>query len=282
MKRQLFLALAAVGIFSSPVLAATSVSIGGGGLGVVTGRSFGSTVTGYDVSYPECGATLPTVVPFAVVGVNGGIANNENSCLATQLTWAQSALGGAGQPATAVYANTGNPGDVTPTVPDWPASGTSPLYGTCSGTDTAACAYVYGVQRATQDLSWAKQAGLRMPGSLWWLDVETENSWSSNQAANAADLEGMVATLRAAGGAVGLYSASNQWNQIVGKYDGAGRYPNLGMLNNLPNWVAGATSLAQAQKACTSSSPFTAGGYNSLAQYAATNAAIDSDYSCRR
>jgi hypothetical protein len=91
-----------------------------------------------------------------------------------------------------------------------------------------------------------------------------------------------VATIRAAGGAVGIYSANDQWSQVVGNYDGRGRYANLGMLNGLPDWVAGATSLDGAKQNCLNFTPFTAGSYASMAQYVPAGAVIDSDYSCRQ
>lgn len=282
MKKQLLLTLAAACLFSSPVLAASSAEISGGSLGLFTGRDASSNAIGYDVSYPECRTTLPAVRQFTIVGVNGGLARTQNPCLSTELTWAETATGKVAQPPVALYVNTGNPGDVTPAVADWPTSGMSPLYGACNGTDSIACAYIYGRRRAAQDVAWAQAANMRVPGSHWWLDVETTNSWSDNQAANAADLEAMTATIRRAGGIVGVYSAGDQWGQIVGNYDGAARYLNLGMLNGLSDWVAGATSLEQAQAMCTNFTPFTSGGYASMTQYVPDGATIDSDYSCRR
>src|SRR3954447_24010902 len=70
--------------------------------------------TGVDVSWPQCGTTLPTGVPFAVVGVNGGTAATTNACLAEQLAWASTSTTGTdpGQRPVQLYVNTGNPGDV--------------------------------------------------------------------------------------------------------------------------------------------------------------------------
>ena len=48
---------------------------------------------GYDVSWPQCAQTLPTVLAFAVVGVNGGLATTTNPCLSSQLAWAAGAVG---------------------------------------------------------------------------------------------------------------------------------------------------------------------------------------------
>src|SRR5665213_2013644 len=67
---------------------------------------------GYDVSYPQCGKTLPTDLYFGIVGVNGGNAATANSCLADQLVWASKAKTGSNQSKNQVYVNTANPGQI--------------------------------------------------------------------------------------------------------------------------------------------------------------------------
>src|ERR1700709_1213856 len=89
-------------------------------LGVAGSASAAVTTIGYDVSYPQCGTTLPTAPPFGGVGGNGGVANNDNPCLASQLTWAWKSSGVARpQPKAQLYVNTANPGAVTPKVSSW-------------------------------------------------------------------------------------------------------------------------------------------------------------------
>ncbi|HEV7189061.1 MAG TPA: hypothetical protein VGN28_14295, partial [Blastococcus sp.] len=62
---------------------------------------------GYDVSYPQCGTSLPADRAFAVVGVNGGLSTRANPCLAAQLTWAWGASGAVPtQPRAQLYLNT--------------------------------------------------------------------------------------------------------------------------------------------------------------------------------
>jgi hypothetical protein len=96
-------------------------------------------------------------------------------------------------------------------------------------------------------------------------------------ASNRADLEGMVAYLKAngaatgAGGLLGVYSTGLQWGKI------AGTVPNGSNLNNLNSWLAGAVSLQGAKKNCQSA-PLGSGGWVSITQYA--TGGLDYDYSC--
>ena len=64
----------------------------------------------------------------------------------------------------------------------------------------------------------ASGLGLAAP-KMWWLDVETGNSWSSsNTALNAETLDGATAELAqlTAGIPVGVYSTPSMWRTIVG------------------------------------------------------------------
>ncbi len=138
---------------------------------------------------------MPKGQTFGIVGVNNGLANTTNPCLGTQLTWAGTSKGGTGQPLVALYVNTANPGAAGSW---WPSSNTyggttvANPYGECTGHSYgAACSYMYGYAKAYDD---ATIRGLRNPASyMWWLDVETGNSWSRKTLANRADLEGMAA-----------------------------------------------------------------------------------------
>jgi hypothetical protein len=130
---------------------------------------------GNDVSWPQCGQTLPKGQTFAIVGVNNGLANTTNPCLATELSWAGTSKGGTAQPLVAVYVNTANPGTAGAW---WPSSNTyggttvANPYGQCtSGSVGAACSYMYGYAKAYDD---ANIRGVSNPASYtWWLDVES-------------------------------------------------------------------------------------------------------------
>lgn len=236
---------------------------GGGGGGTST------VLTGNDISWPQCGKRLPGGQAFGIVGVNGGLANTTNSCLATELAWAGSSTGGTNQPKVSLYVNTANPGDVISQVNDWPTSGSTP-YGPCSGGNDQACAYQYGWNMASDD---AQIRGVSNPGSYkWWLDVETNNTWSASNTNNVADLEGMVDYFHSLGASAGLYSTSTQWNQIVGS-----AVSSTSSLNDLDSWLAGASSLSGAQANCKQP-PLTSGGQVSVTQYVSKR--TDYDFSC--
>ncbi|MDQ0079639.1 hypothetical protein [Arthrobacter oryzae] len=240
---------------------------------------------GNDVSWPQCGKTLPTGQAFAIVGVTGGLANNTNPCLAEQLTWAATSTGVTVQPKVALYVNTANPGHEGSW---WPSSNIYPddsdmevanPYGTCRHEVDHACSYMYGYAKAYDD---ATIRGVTNPGNyFWWLDVETENSWQTDTALNRATLEGMVdyftsitAGRKNAEGkdaGVGIYSTGYQWGII------AGTVPSSSSLTALPSWLAGARTLRGAKSNCslpglTPDSPVT------VTQY--VSAGLDYDYSC--
>jgi hypothetical protein len=213
---------------------------------------------------------LPSGQAFGIVGVNGGLANQPNECFAEELAWAQSSSGGTNQDKAALYVNTANPGDVIDQITDWPTSGSTP-YGDCDGTNSTACAYEYGKERATADVSFI---GSNNPaGFQWWLDVETNNSWSTNTANNVADLEGMTDYFNTIGASVGLYSTGYQWRQIVGD-----SVSSTSSLNGLDSWLAGASNLSDAQTKC-SDPALTDGGTVSLVQYVSKR--TDYDFSCK-
>lgn len=242
---------------------------------------------GADISYPQCSGSQVGPLPgssgtpsaaFGIVGVNDGKPATLNPCLVPEFTWANAMTAQAPQ----LYVNTADPGN---TVADWPTSGTN-TYGTCTtvksrnkivGADSQACAYEYGVEQATNDLSFATNAAATT--SMWWLDVETANSWLAHRLIdlNQADLLGMVNTFSPSGSGitVGAYSTHYQWTKILGTLSG----PAAGTLNALAQWIpSGTGSEATAQADCTNGAlpPFTAGTLTYV-QYTAT---YDYDVAC--
>ena len=228
---------------------------------------------GNDISWPQCGKALPSGQAFGIVGVNDGLANNTNPCLSQELSWAYGSNATSGQPQVALYVNTANPGHQSAL---WPTNNIyhdatiyNP-YGTCTGAEDAACAYMYGYERAYDD---ANNRGVPYPETfLWWLDIETVNSWSTTDlVANKADIQGMADYFASLYTHAGLYSTSYQWKQIVGTTDAGSS------LNGLNSWLPGARSQKAAVSNC-SLAPLTAGGRVTLTQYISSN--LDYDNSC--
>jgi hypothetical protein len=234
------------------------------------------SLLGNDVSWPQCGKDLPKGQAFAIVGVNNGLANTTNPCLTEQLAWAAGSSGAAEQPKVSLYVNTANPGKAGswwPTSDEYPVG--SPVdnpYGSCKAKDYGkACAYMYGYAKAWDD---AYIRGISNPANyVWWLDVETGNSWSTtDKDANRAVLEGMTDffnSIDAEG--VGIYSTGSQWSQIVGTVNSSSN------LYRLPSWLAGARTLTGAKGNC-SNPPLTPGGDVELTQFVSRG--FDYDYSC--
>jgi hypothetical protein len=191
-----------------------------------------STTAGNDISYPQCGKPYPSGQAFGIVGLNGGLANNNNACFASEFSWAQRSSGLGGQPAASVYVNTGNPSGAGPVwlptsntfydAPDGTDSNTPftggtqvtvpvPSYGACTATNDAGCVYVYGWAKANEDFNHRNvAASASVP---WWLDVETSNSWETPgtsyptaYASNIADLMAMIDYFTSQGAHVGIYS----------------------------------------------------------------------------
>ena len=235
------------------------------------------TPSGNDVSYPQCGKTLPSRQPFGIVGVNEGLANTTNPCLADEIAWAQNSSGITRHGKVSFYVNTANPGNLR--VADWPTSNHDPIahvvvsdpYGGCAGKDDRACAWQYGWNIAELD---AQNRGILSPGRYrWWLDVETITSWESSTRNNRADLEGMVAYFHRIGGTVGIYSTASQWDKIVKTI------PSASSLYRLADWIPGARTLAQAMANCRLV-PLTGRGTVTVTQWTASK--TSHDFSCLR
>jgi hypothetical protein len=232
----------------------------------------GTTTTGNDISWPQCGGSYPTGQAFGIVGINHGLANNQNQCLALELVWASGSSGSTQLPKVALYVNTADPGLAA--VADWPTSNIDPTtnldvsattvwpYATkCNGDNSTACAWQYGWNRATKDMVWLRAAAGSPVNDVskyrWWLDVETGNTWEPAPylANNVADLQGMVAAFGyagilgfgSAGASVGIYSTSYQWSVITGGST-AVTFPGL---KGLPDWIPGARTLSAAQANCS-------------------------------
>ncbi len=258
--------MVAVGLALIVVFVVLIVALGGGS----------SPTTGYDVSYPQCSGSYPSNPLFGIVGVNGGLANNANPCLGSELRWARDTPGQKRpqQPPLSLYIDTANPGGHQ--VADWPSGGTTPLYGACNGLLTNACSYLYGEQRTAR--SYRLVAALDPVGRTapWWLDVELAASWAGTYQLNIAALQGFIAGLHDSGatGPIGIYSTSAQWHEITGL---TAQTTPTAFNGQLPDWVAGTkATLTQARQNCTNGD-FT-GVAPTLAQYRI--GLLDADLRC--
>jgi hypothetical protein len=261
------LALATIGA-TAPVQA----SMAGG-----PATSLPPTGAGIDISFPQCSSNshvdLPASIPFAVIGVNGGVASNSNRCLESEYNSAILLAGTTDQPHASLYVNTGNPALAATWWPkdDRTQSGTAVQNpdGTCAHAAGPACAYVYGYSMAQADYRRAHKKLTRVP-SLWWLDVETTNTWQADVGANAASLTGMVDYFQSKALTVGIYSTSFQWKKI------AGVTPATSHLAGLMSWLAGG-SYVGAPADCEKGA-LTPNGRVAMVQYVTH---LDNDYSCR-
>ncbi|MHB8505392.1 MAG: hypothetical protein ACYDEN_06700 [Acidimicrobiales bacterium] len=291
-----------------------------GGLAAPATAGASTPPVGNDVSYPQCGTTLPASPAFAIVGLDGGRANDLSPCFGpsssypsfrqSELYWATaSATGRTAQPKVSLYVNTADPGNVYGGSPvgDWPTSSSAAdPYGSCltttvttaSGTSTVgqsspACAWQYGSDKASQDAAWLTSAAdaidsqessvpvAATAGSYpWWLDVETVNTWQAGVSGQALNVADLQGMIAA------LHAAGAT---SVGVYSSASEWDAItggatsavsGSLYRIPDWVLGARSLAQAEANCASPS-FTAGSVT-IAQWFSSPgfSSPDEDYAC--
>ena len=180
--------------------------------GASTVNPYPTGSSGYDVGYPNCSETPPG--GFAIVGLGSGRPFKTNRCLASE--WA-TAKGFGGTPTPALYFNTGYSGayarDITspctkyagPSVTGFPKHDQS----------TYMKAWEIGCSEAAYAATIAKTNN--EDPSMWWADIETGNSWSTNQTVNQYAVDGISYEMQqSTPGVAGVYSYTAAWNKIVG------------------------------------------------------------------
>jgi len=221
-----------------PLLSLASILTTAGSLltGQVGLAGYTTGSTGYDISYPQCGSTYPTGA-FGVVGVNGGYPFvHYNPCLADEY---------AHSPHATLYINTGYDPlythvDSRHPTPDCLAH-SSPIHSAAE----QQVAWAVGCSEASRSMAYAVSQGVASPRG-WWLDVETENSWSSTDLSlNQYTIQGIVDTLhRHSAAPIGVYSTGHQWRTITG---------GLPVRGVRADWVAtGSFSAREARARCGS------------------------------
>ncbi len=187
---------------------------------------------GFDVSHPQCGVKLPAGGGFGIVGITGGRPLSSNKCSAKQVAWART------KPGHAVYVNTGYPGTGDPVA-----------YGRTIVDDAIAREHAAGAGQT----------------AMWWLDVETVNSWRGTPQENATVLDSMAARLLELGARVGIYSTPKMWAEVAGSW-----------APGLPVWYAtGPGAQADAETACSRSF---AGSQTAIVQWVQSNAGHQLDH----
>ena len=175
--------------------------------GAASGPYSGS---GYDASYPsaQCNASA---YPggFAIIGLGGGRPFTTNGCLARE--WA---LAPATPLAPSLYFNTGYAGAYAKQITAGckAAVASAPIPPGASGH-----------QKSTEEQAWeigcseAAYAAAHEPGTpaVWWADVETGNSWSTNTAYNDLAIDGLAYEMSQLGTG-GFYSTPAMWDKIAG------------------------------------------------------------------
>ncbi|GAC1640605.1 MAG: hypothetical protein NVS4B12_02150 [Ktedonobacteraceae bacterium] len=209
--------------------------------------------TGNDISYPQCSTSSYPKNSFGVVGVTGGRAFTDNSCLTQEFAWAKA----LSTPAS-LYMNLNSP--IGPTA----SKGMTGPYGNCSKKDKLCQAENYGYNAAQDAYNYATSKSAS--SSMWWLDIETGNSWSSSMTLNQGTVNGAAKFFTLSSINVGIYSTQSMWNSITGGYK-----------NMLPVWIA--TSSTTPATYCSTSYSFT-GGSMYLVQYSNAATSVDSDYAC--
>jgi len=206
--------------------------------------------TGYDISWPQCGAPYPDPPhEVTVVGINNGHMYSQNPCLASEATWAGSSL--------TLYVNVdGLPNDTT--------SGITGPRGKCAVTDIVCRSYNYGRNGVEYDLSYTRR--LHIDSKMWWLDVEVEPIWRNDPRSNSNVVQGVLDGLRLHGDTAGIYSTNYQWGEITG-----GNYNP-----HTPIWVAGPQTLDEAKAYCAPRYGF-GGGTTWLTQWSTH---FDHSYAC--
>ena len=211
-----------------------------------TASPYLSGARGYDVSYPNCTRPRAQQAGFAVLGVNGGRPFTFNPCLAREYGL-YAMVGPYG-----VYLNTGYK-------PTLRSRTTAACALAASAPGSSGQAYAIGCSEAATSLERITLLGLPAP-AVWWLDVETSNSWSSTRALNIQVLRGMIDFLGklTPTPVVGIYSRPSWWQAITAGW----RVSN-------PEWSPGSAGLCPA--------PFSAGPVW-LAQ--SGSATLDRDTAC--
>ncbi len=229
-----------------------------------------SSTLGYDVSYAT--RVYPaTIFNFAIVSVTRGKALVDNKRFVSEFAWAR--FGAAAAPT--IYMNLNAPYGSTVAG----HIGSPKACAAATNSEPTACeGYNYGYNAAKHSYAYAKANNA--VSAIWWLDIETANSWSEDPAVNDATLQGAIDYLNAQGIRVGVYSMAFMWREIMG----VGFVPKQalgGSMVTTPVWMpVGIMSQVAATNSCLTRTSFIPGNPIWLVQYEASSTAIDQNLAC--
>lgn len=222
--------------------------------------------SGIDISYPSCNTTVPTDIAFGIVGVSGGRVYTDNACARAEAD-AIATVDGTSTPdmsKVSIYVNTG-------LVTNGSYFSTAAADYNC-GKNRSCGAYYYGFEAGQHAYQYAQTHGLAGVAT-WWLDVETTNTWSGQDALNIQSIQGEydAITRLAAGATVGVYARPGQWSKITG----------TGLSSSgWPVWYAtGLQNQTDQQLATYCGKSFT-GGPVEIIQWIGPGTLNDRDYAC--
>jgi len=216
---------------------------------VAAQADFTPGTVGIDVGWPDCSDTIPAAA-YGIVGITDGLGYSENPCLSSEAqNFNRQDLG--------LYINTGWYAMSSHINPSSPRK--------CQPNDEDCLAYNYGYNAGLYALSYQKSQGVT--ARAYWLDVETDNTWSTDTIQNRNSLQGEADALNKFGAVLGVYSTTAQWDAITGDW-----------INDWPSWGATTwTTATQAETYCTGHE-FT-GGRSVLMQYLPPDS-LDHDVTC--
>jgi hypothetical protein len=186
-----------------PADAATDPYVGGG--------------YGYDVSYPQCSSTFSPSghdYSFAIIGIGGGRPFTANSCAGAEVAAAHN----AGINNIALYFNTGYAGayarDITGNCSSEVTN--DPVFGGLKGHSLSQAQQAWEIGCSEAD--YAQGLHVMSNPTMWWADVESGNSWSTNTSLNDFTIEGLSYQMQTEGapGGGGFYSYASAWSKIAG------------------------------------------------------------------
>lgn len=248
LKRRLAFPLHAGRCFrAGAVIAASAVALAAGSLpaSAATISPYSSSTYGYDISSPQCPGTTAPVPPtnityvFAIIGLTGGRPFQPNTCASNETATATN----SGITNIAYYFNTGYSGAYAKSILSLCASeatsGSDPADGVLAGLEGHALkadqqAWEIGCSEAL----YAENNAPATP-TMWWADVETGNSWSTNTTLNDFTLDGISYQMQTNGAIGGFYSYSSAWTKIAE----SGFVPTPAENGN---WIAGSANFNSA------------------------------------